>query len=126
MRISNILVLLGGIFLLGVGIWTFQNKTFTNDLLRYLLFMFIPCRCVYQYFSPEVLEAILEQTHALDIRTVIASSNLPIFVQEQPVPWTQPLLTSLSVFRYSLYLDTASPNLSTCVQEQPLLGHSLS
>jgi hypothetical protein len=34
MRISNILVLLGGIFLLGVGIWTFQNKTFTNDLLR--------------------------------------------------------------------------------------------
>jgi hypothetical protein len=37
MRISNILVLLGGIFLLGVGIWTFQNKTFTNDLLRYSL-----------------------------------------------------------------------------------------
>jgi hypothetical protein len=36
MRISNILVLLGGIFLLGVGIWTFENKTFTDDLLRYV------------------------------------------------------------------------------------------
>jgi hypothetical protein len=35
MRISNILVLVGGIFLLGVGIWTFENKTFTDDLLRY-------------------------------------------------------------------------------------------
>lgn len=39
MRISNILVLLGGIFLLGVGIWTFENKTFTDDLLRNSLYL---------------------------------------------------------------------------------------
>lgn len=39
MRISNLLILLGGIVLLGVGIWTLENKTFTEDLLRNPLYL---------------------------------------------------------------------------------------
>jgi len=39
MRISNILILAGGIILLGVGIWSLQMKTFPVDLLRNSLYL---------------------------------------------------------------------------------------
>lgn len=39
MRFSNLVIFLGGIILVGVGIWTLQNKSFAEDLLRNTLYL---------------------------------------------------------------------------------------
>jgi len=39
MRISNILIFIGGFFLLSIGIWTFKNAMFTEELLGNALYV---------------------------------------------------------------------------------------
>jgi len=39
MHFANLLILIGGLVLLGVGVWTIKDKSFTEDLLRNTLYL---------------------------------------------------------------------------------------
>jgi len=39
MHIANLLILVGGLVLIGVGVWTLEAKSFTEDLLRNTLYL---------------------------------------------------------------------------------------
>jgi len=39
MRAANLLIFIGGLLLLGVGVWTINNKTFAEELLRNSLYL---------------------------------------------------------------------------------------